>query len=214
MGAKAWSIAYFDGNPKAVLATRPALDREAATELARHLFPTAELEAGEDWPLAYLNPDPGDVRVGAYGDLKIVAYDELAGDYPSKVDARWLDASLGRHAYLHATHSVVDWFAFGLWQDGRLIRALSVSPDNGVIESIGAPLAFERPYWDGAHPVEAFGDDPYPLPFHPLELAEASLLHHLGFQFEGRPRDWVVGPEDVSLASFKIKNRRPRWKFW
>ena len=82
------------------------------------------------------------------------------------------------------------------------------------MESSGDALVFERPYWDGAHAVESLGDDPYPLPFHPLELAETSLLHHFGFQFEGFPRDWVVEPEDVGLATFKIDAKRPRWKFW
>lgn len=38
--------------------------------------------------------------------------------------------------YLHAMHSVVDWFAFAVWgPDGKLRRALSVSPANGVIEA-------------------------------------------------------------------------------
>ncbi|MGW3628080.1 DUF6928 family protein, partial [Streptomyces sp. NPDC000880] len=28
-------------------------------------------------------------------------------------------------------HSVVDWLAFAVWEDGRLIRSLSLSPDDG-----------------------------------------------------------------------------------
>jgi hypothetical protein len=50
-------------------------------------------------------------------------------------------------------HSVVDWFAFAVWQDGRLKRSLSLSPDSGVLEDIGAKLPFEEPYWSGKHPA-------------------------------------------------------------
>ncbi|WP_439145646.1 DUF6928 family protein [Streptomyces canus] len=32
-------------------------------------------------------------------------------------------------------HSVVGWFAFAAWGDGRLLRSLSLSPDSGIIEN-------------------------------------------------------------------------------
>ncbi|WP_405525285.1 DUF6928 family protein [Streptomyces canus] len=37
-------------------------------------------------------------------------------------------------------HSVVGWFAFAAWGDGRLLRSLSLSPDSGIIENGGEPL--------------------------------------------------------------------------
>ena len=213
MGAKAWFIAYFDDDPKAVLASRPELDREACRQLAERLFPNVPLNDNGNGSLELLNPRRNQVLVGCYGGLRIVAHNELAIDYPSKVDRRWLDPSLGRTAYLHATHSVVDWFAFGLWEDSRLIRSLSVSPDGGVQEQIGAPLAFETPYWGGQFPVEVDeGREPYRLAFHPLDLSDASLLQHLGFQFDGYPKDWVCDPADVAIARFAIE--KPWWKFW
>jgi hypothetical protein len=49
-------------------------------------------------------------------------------------------------------HRVLDWFAYATWQEGRLVRSLSVSPDDGVIEDIGTPLPFEQPYWGSIPP--------------------------------------------------------------
>lgn len=215
MGVKAWFVAYFDDDPKAVLGKAPELDRDASRVLAEQLFPDATIDAEDDGELSLLNPDGKQVFAGCYGGLQIVAHDELANDYPSKIDPRWVDPARGFTAYVHATHSVVDWFAFGLWRDGNLIRSLSVSPDNGIQEQFGDPLPFETPYWQGQHSVEDDdGEEPYPLPFHPLELAEASILQHLGFQFEGKIDDWVCDPIDVPVARFAIEKRRPIWKFW
>ena len=132
---------------------------------------------------------------------------------PSKVDRRWLDPTLGRTAYVHVTHSGVDWFAFSLWRKGRLVRSLSVSPDGGVQEQIGNPLSFEAPYWGGQFPVEVDDDrEPYPLAFHPLDLSEASMLQHLGFQFGGNSNDWVCDPAEVPVARFAIQ--KAGWKLW
>lgn len=215
MGAKAWFVAYFDDDPKAVLASGPQLDRNASRELVERLFPDVKFNEDSDGQLAFLNPDNGQVFAGWYPGLRIVAHPDLAIDYPSKIDRRWLDPKLSGSAYVHLTHSVVDWFAFGLWRNGKLVRSLSVSPDNGVLEQIGDPLTFEAPYWAGQQPVEVDQDEePYPLPFHPLELAEESLLQHLGFQFEGYVEKWVCDPATVPIARFSIESERPRWKFW
>lgn len=201
MGAKAWFIAYYDRPPTEALALKPLLDRAASRRLAERLFPDATFTAIDDGTLDYLNPDDGQIFVGCYAGLNVVAHADLGIDFPSRLDGRWLDAGLGRNAYLHATHSVVDWLAFALWRDGTLIRSLSVSPDNGVQENLGPPLDFEAPYWAGQHPV----DDEYPLPFHPLELSEAAMLLHLGFQFEGMPSEWVCEPSEIPVARFAIR---------
>ncbi len=218
MGAKAWFIAYFDEDPKELLKGEPALNRVSSRALAQQLLPETTLLDGEDGTIDFLNPDRGEVLAGDFGGLRIIAHEELGGDYPSKADPRWLDPKLGSTVYLHAMHSVVDWFAFGLWRDGRLVRSLSLSPDDGIIEDIGQKLPFEQPYWDGRFPAtdedEEGEEDPYPFAFHPLELAEISLLHHLGYQFEGRPSDWVCDPAEIPIATFQIKAQRPFWKFW
>jgi hypothetical protein len=103
-------------------------------------------------------------------------------------------------------HSVVDWFAFAVWQDGHLKRSLSLSPDSGILEDIGPKLSFELPYWSGQHPAidpddQDEDEPPYPFPFHPLELGEAALLEFFGYQLEGSPS--AIDPESFPLASFK-----------
>jgi hypothetical protein len=52
-----------------------------------------------------------------------------------------IDEGKGRRTILHAMHSVVDWLAFAVWEDNRLIRSLSLAPDGGIIEDIGAAEA-------------------------------------------------------------------------
>ncbi len=110
-------------------------------------------------------------------------------------------------------HSVVDWFAYGVWTpDGTLRRALSVSSDDEVIEDVGERLPFEEPFWAGAHPA-VDDDEEYPLPFHPLELSEAALDHLFGFVFEGwsgMSGDSTVDPFDVTLAGFRLSERKRR----
>lgn len=107
--------------------------------------------------------------------------------------------------------------AFAVWDDGKLVRSLSLSPDSGIIEDIGERLPFELPYWEGRQPVEPFppfeDEDPYPLPFHPLELGERALLEFFGFYVEGSS-DEDDAPEpavdiwDVELHGFRVTATR------
>jgi hypothetical protein len=206
MGANAWFAAYFNGDPKEVLKANPKLNRTASREHAEGLLLDVALKEKEDGTLEFLNPSKREVYVGDYGDLKIIAHEALGVNRLSQVDPRWYSPALGSTAYLHATHSVIDWFAFARWHNGTLVRALSVSPDAGVIEDIGEKLPFETPYWNGAYALEQEeGEEPYPLLFHPLELAQAALLENLGFQFEGRASDWVCEPWNIKIAHFEIR---------
>jgi hypothetical protein len=145
----------------------------------------------------------------------VVCAADFALDRPSTLDRRVLDAGEGRTIYLHAMHSVVDWFAFAIWEpDGSLRRSLSVSPDNGVIENLGDPLPFERPFWAGDHPAVDPDDDPdedpYPLPFHPLELAEQALGTLFGFVYEGPLQLERVEAETIPLMAFAVAEPRRR----
>jgi hypothetical protein len=150
------------------------------------------------------------VFAAAFPGLGILCDGSVALDRPSELPARYTDAPGGR-VVLHAMHSVVDWFAFGVWEKGRLVRALSVSPDHGIIENIGDPLPFEVPYWDGEHSEEDDDDeegpeDPDSLPFHPLELGEEALAAFFGFRLEGVPTE--IDPFNIPVAGFR--SARPR----
>ncbi|MFJ7019687.1 DUF6928 family protein [Streptomyces sp. NPDC101117] len=129
-------------------------------------------------------------------------------------------ASAGRRLVLHAMHSVVDWLAFAVWEDGSLVRSMSLSPDSGIIENIGEPLPFELPYWAGDRPADVI-----PWPFHPLELSEDALRALCGFIQEGRPQPDDVDADNLRLHGFQVRDpHRPEpaeqrscegpWKPW
>ncbi|NIK56640.1 DUF6928 family protein [Kribbella shirazensis] len=191
MGAKTWMLMYADGDIASVLRSHPQPDRDASRAVLERLHPEARLSPLEDGNLAEdANPRDGKVYAGVYPGLTVVTTEDVALDYPSRLPQRFVDEAQGRTLYLHAMHSVVDWFAYAIWVDGVLRRSLSLAPEDGIIENIGAQLDFEKPYWAGEHPVEVDEDDPpYPFVFHPLELGEEALRHLFGFNYEGWVQD-------------------------
>lgn len=166
MGAKTWMIAYANQDAKAALSCSPVLDRAATDRLARSLFSQTRLIPIEDGTLADTCPRDGEVCIGCFPGVSIVAAEEFGIDHPSTLPQPFIDAGGSGTVTLHAMHSVVDWFAFAQWQNGKLIRSLSLSPDSGILEDIGPKFPFEQPYWAGEHPaVDPEEDDEYPFPF-------------------------------------------------
>ncbi len=210
-------LVYAQHNALDALAARPNLDREATQRMVATLFPNQKLEPLGDTSLAHTYPPTDEIYAGHYADIAIVAAREFGVDYPSRIPQSFVTNGPWGLVYLHAMHSGVDWFAFTLWNDGKLLRSLSLSPDSGLMEDLGARQAFEEPFWTGQHPVFEAGDDKgqgYPLPFHPLELAEATLAVLFGFQLEV-PLDLpqLVDPEKIVLMRFK-RVRKSKWMFW
>ena len=214
MGAKTWMLVYAETNAREALAAPARLDREATRKLAASLFPGERLEPLEDGDLSYTCPPDTELNIGCFGGVSVVAAREFAIDYPSRLPMSFIDRGGSGTVYLHAMHSVVDWFAYGLWVNGTLQRSLSLAPDNGIFEDIGQRLPFEEPYWAGRHPcVDGDGEaDGYPFPFHPLEFGEAALRELFGYQLEGVVASGSLEPESVALMRFK--RSRSRWKFW
>jgi hypothetical protein len=214
MGAKTWMLVYSESGARDALKNAHQLDRDATTKLVHGLFPGETLEPLEDGTLAWTCPPNKEICIGCYSGVSIVAAKEFGIDNPSRIPKRFVDSAGSGAATLHAMHSVVDWFAFACWQNGSLIRSLSVSPDDGMIEDIGERMAFEEPFWTGKHPVNADDEEEndYPLPFHPLELGEEALKEFFGYQLEGIVDPSLLEPEEVALMRFKRK--RPFWKFW
>jgi|ERR1041385_6973851 len=213
MGAKTWMLAYVDGDARELLKLQPALNREAAALLARKLYSSEKLEEIEDGDLLFTSPPDDELYVGCFPGLSILAAKEFGIDYPSKLAEHFLKEGKDGRIILHAMHSVVDWFAFAVWERGELRRSLSLAADNGVIEDIGPRLPFEEPFWAGEHPVfdERDEETDYPFCFHPLELGEAALLEFFGYELEGFLDQNVVDPAQIPMAGFK---RKSRWKLW
>jgi len=214
MGAKTWMLVYADGDPGAALRVKPSLSREATLRLAGSLFPADRFQEIGRGDLSFTNPPDDEIRIGCFPGVAVVAAREFGNDYPSRLPPHFLNAAPFPKAYLHAMHSVVDWFAYAHWSDGTLVRSLSLSPDSGVIEDIGSRLPFEEPYWSGQFPPLEPDEDPngYPFPFHPLELGEAALGALFGYQLEGALDNALLEPESIELL--RLKRSRSRWKFW
>lgn len=208
MGAKDWMLLYADGEIQPVLQSAPALDPDATRALVRRLYPGHQVaEIADGTLLEQANPGDGYVYADCFPGLTVVCTGDAALDHPCQLEQRFLDEAQGRTLYLHAMHSVVDWFAYAIWSaDGTLLRALSMSPDSGIIEDIGTRLDFEEPYWSGQRPIARAGDrQAYPFPFHPLELAEAALRALFGFNYEGLCHDGDPDLERIALAGFALQ---------
>ncbi len=213
MGAKTWMLVYADSDARAALKARPSLDREATQKLAKALFSGEQLEPLGDGDLSCTCPPDDELHIGCFAGVSVVAAKEFGIDYPSKLSESFIAAGGRGMIWLHAMHSVVDWFGFAHWSNGKLLRSLSLSPDSGILEDIGQRLSFEEPYWSGLHPaVDEEEEDAYPFPFHPLELGEAALREFFGYQLEGSLDSALLEPESIPLVSYK--RSRSRWKFW
>jgi hypothetical protein len=213
VGAKDWMLLYADGDVRSILQSVPPIDRDATRALVARLYPSHRLVEIDDGTMRD-NPNPPDHHVYAacFSALTVVCTPDAALHRPSLLDRRFRDEAKGRTVYLHAMHSVVDWFAYAIWTgDGELWRSLSVSPDHGIIENLGVPLAFEAPYWAGEMAPEVDDDDDeeglYPLPFHPLELAEDALRSQFGFNYEGSYHEDDPDLEQVVLAGFVVHSQ-------
>ncbi|MEU0370037.1 hypothetical protein ABZ070_07195 [Streptomyces sp. NPDC006283] len=180
--------------------------------MMRRLNPGCEIEESEGSDLYDgVYPPDGTTYAASWPGVDIVCDRRVMIDAPSQLPEHLIAASAGRRLVLHAMHSVVDWLAFAVWEDGRLIRSLSLSPDDGVIENIGKPLPFELPYWAGERPADVIpwpGEEegPYALPFHPLELGEDALRALCGFIQEGMPESGDVDAENIKLHGFLVRD--------
>jgi hypothetical protein len=215
MGAKTWMLVYADSSARQALKTQPQLDRAATRQLAEKLFSREQLEPLEDGDLSYTCPPDDELHIGCFPGVTVIAAKEFGIDYPSTLPQAFIEAGGSGKIYLHAMHSVVDWFAFALWSNRGLVRSLSLSPDSGILEDIGQRLSFEEPFWSGQHPAvddNEEEEDAYPFPFHPLELGEAALRELFGYVLEGFLDSTLLEPESIPLVRYK--RSRSRWKFW
>lgn len=209
MGAKTALLAFVDGDLRPALlgATRAA--RSQVEELVRRVHPGYRVVAEDETTLDGGVYPPDDVTAATVlAGAELICDRRLVLDRPSELPEHLLAMGAGRRVIMHGMHSVVDWLCFAVWEDGRLIRSLSLSPDSGILENIGEPFEFERPYWAGEHTVEPMpgwpSDGPYPLPFHPLDLGEDALRALFGFILEGRPDLEDVDADAVHLHSFRV----------
>jgi hypothetical protein len=209
VGAKTALLAFTDGDIRPVLRDAKRSERAETEALVRQIHPGYVVEPADDNTLLDGTYPPDEltyatVLTGAelYCDRRLML------DRPSELPEHLRRAGAGRRIIMHGMHSVVDWLGFAVWEDGVLIRSLSLSPDGGIQENIGNPYDFELPYWAGEHPVEPVpgwhNQDPYPLPFHPLDLGEEALHALFGFNIEGLRSPGDIDADAVHLHGFLV----------
>ncbi|MFB8756609.1 DUF6928 family protein [Streptomyces nigra] len=212
MGAKTGLLVYADSDVPGLLRRVGAADPDRTVTMMRRLYPGWEIEECEGstlWDGVY--PPKGTAYAASWPGVDVVGDQRVMIDAPSQLPEHLVAASAGRRLVLHAMHSVVDWLAFAVWEDGRLVRSLSLSPDSGIIENVGEPLPFELPYWAGDRPADVIpwpeeDEEPYPLPFHPLELGEDALRALCGFIQEGHPEPDDVDADNIRLHGFQVRD--------
>lgn len=213
MGAKTGLLVYADGDvPGLLRSVGAAADLDQTVTMMRRLYPGWEIEQCKGSNLGDgVYPPKGTVYAASWPGVAVIGDQEVMIDAPSRLPEHLVAASAGRRLVLHAMHSAVDWLAFAVWEDGRLVRSLSLSPDSGIIENIGEPLPVELPYWAGDRPADIIPwpgeeEEPYALPFHPLELGEDALRALCGFTQEGRPAPDDVDADAIELYGFHVRD--------
>jgi hypothetical protein len=205
-GAKTALLAFADGDLRPALLGATRSERAEVERLVRQLYPGYLVASADDGTLSDDLYPPDDITYATVlAGAELLCDRRLVLDYPSELPEHLRNAGAGRRIIMHGMHSVVDWLCFAVWEDGRLVRSLSLSPGSGIRENIGEPYEFEVPYWAGEHSVPGWPDwQPYPLPFHALELGEEALRALFGFVVEGRLRPDDLDVEAVHLHGFRV----------
>lgn len=211
MGAKTGLLMYADGDIPGLLRHAEAPDPDRTSALVRRSYPDAAIERWQGSTLYNgVYPPPGRAYAGSWPGLDVLADRRLMIDSPSQLPEHLVAAGAGRLPRT-ARHA----------QRGRLARLRRVGgrPPAPLPEPVPrqrrdrehrhpAPLRTallglaDRPAdvipWPGEE------QDPYPLPFHPLELGEVALRSLCGFIQEGYPEPDDVDAEAISLLGFRM----------
>jgi hypothetical protein len=155
VGAKTALLAFADGEIHPALLGAARSERSETEALVRQVHPGYIVEPVDDSTLSEGIYPPEDVTYATVlAGAELHCDRRFMLDRPSELPEHLRQAGAGRRIIMHGMHSVVDWLGFAVWEDGVLIRSLSLSPDGGIQESIGTPFDFELPYWAGEHPVK------------------------------------------------------------
>jgi len=200
-GVNASTLWYVDvADPAAVLRDATP-DLEAARSLVVQLHPgLVATHLGDEFLSEATELDDGEVVVGCYPGVAIIRTAEALPPVPSSLVEHWIHPTGYRHTYLSASSPVTkagSWGAFAHWDGAELDRSFSATPVH-IVENLGLPQVWERPYWAGEHPAPPSLDvlpDPQTLPFSPAEFAEAAPFAWLGPDLD---------PSSITVSRFAV----------
>jgi hypothetical protein len=203
----AWSVALACasvGEPTRVFQHGLRWDSERAATTARRLYPGSSSSGDTVLDFA-MWPYEDEVFVGSYAapsghdalivcDRRFFRLDDAARTAADQVAAVLPGASCG----VLVLDSVLSGCWFRWYSDGRLLRDVFVTADDGVVVDQGARLPAEEPFWA----VIDAGSSDVPLPFghedFGLELARAYMF--------GRP---LVSRDGDGFLALDL----PLWRF-
>jgi len=203
MGAKAGILGLGDGDFAEALRQLPTADSERTAALVADIFPGYQVHPVRGWPLAEVTyPPDEEVQALSAPGIAVLCDGRFVLEKPSELPGHVLDLAAGCRVALCAMHSVDDSFAYAVWNDGDLVRSLSVSLPQGIVEDVGEPFEFERPFWATRRAFVA--RHPGALGFHPLDLAQQAMRCLFGFALEGRPEPGDVDAGQISMLGYRV----------
>lgn len=213
MGFKSSLLVYTSGEPADLLRQPPPPDpaQSGALVAATHPGWTGTGEPANGSLHDYIYPaEQGAVYAGSFPGIDILCDMDVMVDYPSQLPAQYHGPGAGRRMILLGLQSVVDWFGYAIWQDGVLLRSLSLNPAE-IFEDIGPPQPFEAPFWADGRPARPQPGKPtrYQVPFGPFDLSEAALHALMGFTQGGRPAETDIDAEAIALIKFEVPPANP-----
>ncbi|QCQ89907.1 DUF6928 family protein [Rhodococcus sp. SGAir0479] len=200
-GLHASTLWYVDTTDPAAAVRGADPDVDAARRLALLLHPGLEAtHLGNETLAEATKVADGEIVVGCFPGVAVVRTAEQLPPVPSSLVEHWIHPTGCRHTYLCSSSPVTragSWGAFAHWNGDKLERSFSATPVH-IIENVGLPQVWERPFWAGEHPARPSLDvlpDPQTLPFDPGEFADAA------------PRAWLgddLDPTSILLCRFAV----------
>ncbi len=208
MGAKASTIWYVDAlEPVTVLRDHREPDQSAGQALAGRLYPDLSAVPDRVAPIA-LSAGVGsdEVYIGCYPGITVVCGAELSLPRPSTLSDTWVRPLASEFTFMVSIDPDNSWGAFAMWERGALRRSFSATTVH-ILEDVGLPLVWERPYWAGEHPIQhppGIVPDPQSLPFDPQDFADEANEQWLGFRYRGEPKPGDLDPQGIVVCGFSL----------
>ena len=198
MGAKTCLAAFVGTDPRTIAFPGDG-NPEASRQLLDTCFPGPWAQVGTTDLMDGLCWDPTRQRIFALraGEFDLITSPRVA--VWERLPDHIREVARGRRIVLHVMNSTNDSLTFMVWQAGELVRALIVSPDDGITRDEGMRLAAEQPFWSGQRRPPAG----YALPFHPLDLGEELLRAEVGCVIEAPPMPGDLDAMAVTICEFR-----------